>query len=68
MQSAQVVTRKSGQNASSVDAKSPMHSFELRTSSTLARYARVTSKNPGAIRAAPRITDASNIGDEPLII
>ena len=31
-QSAQVVTLKSGeQNASSVDSKSPMHSFELRT-------------------------------------
>src|SRR6266853_6134469 len=35
-QSAQVVTLKSGQqNASSVDSKSPVHSFELRTSSTL---------------------------------
>src|SRR6266852_5075904 len=33
MQSAQVVPLKSGQqNASSVDSKSPMHSFELRTS------------------------------------
>jgi len=42
-----VVTLKSGQqNASSVDAKSPMHSFELRTSSTLPRCSRVTS-NPG---------------------
>ncbi len=40
MQSAQVVTLKSGQqNASSVDSKSPMHSFELRTSSTLLRFA-----------------------------
>ena len=38
MQSAQVVTVKSGQqNAFSVDSKSPMHSFELRTSSTLPR-------------------------------
>src|SRR5258708_26470630 len=44
MQSAQVVTLKSGQqNASSVDSKSPMHSFELRTSSTLPRCSRVTS-------------------------
>src|SRR5262249_3383714 len=46
MQSAQVVTLKSGQqNASSVDSKSPMHSFELRTSSTLPRCSRVAS-NP----------------------
>ena len=38
MQSAQVVTLKSGQqNASPVDSKSPMRSFELRTSSTLLR-------------------------------
>jgi len=45
MQSAQVVTLKSGQqNASSVDSKSPMHSFELRTSSTLPLCSRVTSK------------------------
>jgi hypothetical protein len=45
MQSAQVVTLKSGQqNASSVDSKSPMHSFELRTSSTLSRCSRVTAK------------------------
>src|ERR1700726_1016790 len=36
MQSARVVTLTSGQqNASSVDSKSPIHSFELRTSSTL---------------------------------
>src|SRR3981189_2397217 len=40
MQSAQVAALKSGQqNASSVDSKSPMHSFELRTSSTLLRFA-----------------------------
>src|SRR5208283_2712379 len=46
MQSAQGVTLKSGQqNASPVDAKSPMPSFELRTSSTLPRCFRVTS-NP----------------------
>ena len=46
MQSAQVVTLKSGQaNASLVDSKSPMHSFELRTSSTPPRCSRVTS-NP----------------------
>ena len=46
MQSAQVVTLKSGQqNASSVDSKSPMQSFDLRTSSTLPRCSRVTS-NP----------------------
>src|SRR5437667_5152034 len=39
-------TLKSGQqNASSVDSKSPMHSFELRTSSPLPRCSRVTS-NP----------------------
>jgi hypothetical protein len=45
MQSAQVVTLKSGQeNASSVDSKSPMHSFEVRTSSTLSRCYRVTGK------------------------
>src|SRR5580704_12719177 len=38
MQSAQVVTLKSGQqNASSVDSKSPMHLFEPPTSSTLRR-------------------------------
>ncbi len=37
MQSAQVVTLKSGQqNASSVDSKSPMHSFELRKRERLA--------------------------------
>src|SRR5258707_8507827 len=43
MQSAQVVTLKSGQqNASSVASKSPTHSFELRTSSTLPRCYRVT--------------------------
>src|SRR2546421_11248202 len=60
MQSAQVVTLKSGQqNASSVDSKSPMHSFELHTSSTLARCSRVTS-NPevepqkGTIHEIPR--------------
>src|SRR5258708_13681207 len=46
MQSAQVVTLKSGQkNASSVDSKSPIHSFKVRTSSTLPRCSRVTS-NP----------------------
>lgn len=45
MQSAQVVTLKSGQqNASSVDSKSPMHSFELRTSSTLPRCSRAIQK------------------------
>ncbi len=44
MPSAQVVTLKSGQqNASSVDSKSPMHSFELRTSATLRRCSRFTS-------------------------
>src|SRR6266705_2730804 len=49
MQSAQVVTLKSGQqNASSVDSKSPMHSFELRTSSTLPRCSRATG-NPEVI-------------------
>jgi hypothetical protein len=42
-QSAQAVTLKSGQpNASSVDSKSPMHSFDPRTSSTLPRCSRVT--------------------------
>src|ERR1700675_1060701 len=48
MQSAQVVTLKSGQqNASSVDAKSPMLSLELRTSSTLPRCSRVVlTSNP----------------------
>src|ERR1700687_6463828 len=51
MQSAQVVTLKSGQqNASSVDSKSPMHSFELRTSSTLARSNGQTGNySPGTI-------------------
>jgi hypothetical protein len=40
------VTLKSGQqNASSVDSRSPMHPFEIRTSSTLPRCSRVTS-NP----------------------
>src|SRR5437899_2480962 len=44
MQSAQVVTLKSGQqNASSVDSKSPIYSFVLRTSSTPPRCSRVTS-------------------------
>src|SRR5260370_41738283 len=48
MQSAPVVTLKSGQqNASSVDSKWPMHSFEFRTSSTLSRRSRVTSKPEG---------------------
>src|SRR5260370_28064354 len=54
MQSAQVVTLKSGQqNASSVDSKSPMHSFELRTSPTLLRFtpeSRATGNySPGTI-------------------
>jgi hypothetical protein len=55
MQRAQVVTLKSGQqNASSVDAKSPMHSFELRTSSTLLRCSRVTGK-PEVISGSRRL-------------
>src|SRR5580692_8035501 len=42
-QNAQAVTLKSGQpDAFSVDSKSPMHSFEIRTSSTLPRCSRVT--------------------------
>src|SRR6267143_6281836 len=57
-QSAQVVTLKSGQqNASSVDSKSPMHSFELRTSSTLPRCSRVTS-NP---EVEPQKRDGQNL-------
>src|SRR2546422_7634140 len=55
MQSAQVVTLKSGQqNASSVDSKSPMHALELRTSSTLPRCSRVTG-NPEVIRSPVRL-------------
>src|SRR5260370_26741962 len=57
MQSAQVVTLKSGQqNASSFDSKSPMQSFELRTSSTLPRCPRVTS-NP---EVEPQKPDCQN--------
>src|SRR5258708_9389374 len=72
MQSAQIVTLKSGpQNASgidsksvdsksidskSVDSKSPMHSFDLRTSSTLPRCTRVTS-NP---EVEPQKRDGQN--------
>src|SRR5437660_11476789 len=45
-------TLKSGQqNASSVDSKSPMHSFELRTSSTLPRCSRVTSNPEGELQS-----------------
>ena len=59
MQSVQVVTLKFGQqNASSVDSKSPMHSFELRTSSTLPRCSRVTS-NP---EVEPQKRDGSELG------
>ncbi len=51
------LTLKSGQqNASSVDSKSPMHSFELRTSSTLPRCSRVTS-NP---EVEPQKRDGQN--------
>src|SRR5580704_1894363 len=44
-QSAQVTLTFGQQNASSVDSKSPMHSFELRTSSALPRCSRVTSSS-----------------------
>src|SRR5580692_10059710 len=62
MQSAQVVTLKSGQqNASSVDSKSPMHSFELRTSSTLPRCSRVTGITGNYCR---RIGVGLGVGEE----
>src|SRR5580658_3131177 len=45
MQNAQVVTLKSGQqNASLADSRSRVHSYEVRTSSTLPRCSRVKSK------------------------
>src|SRR5882724_7131310 len=54
MQSAQVGTLKSGQqNASSVDSKSPMHSFELPTSSTLLHCSRVTGNTEVMMQVCP---------------
>ena len=59
MQSAQVVPPNSTQqNASSVDSKSPIHSFELRTSSTLQRCSRVTGHSETILPVGGRIVFA----------
>ena len=51
MQSAQVVTLKSGQqNASSVDSKSPMHSFELRLAAVMSVFSVPRAAVPAALK------------------
>src|ERR1039458_10093786 len=66
MQSAQVVTLKPGQqNASSVDSKSPMHSFELRTSSTLLRFAPESRRTRKFVFAEPSAKVVERMADQP---
>jgi hypothetical protein len=64
-----VCRSRSGGTSAGTDSKSPMHSFELRTSSTLPRCSRVTShpevmprNKLSTTRARGRLGEVSSVG------